>query len=131
MSSRACRAAGICSRRACSGAAMDGLSGTRDDRPMKYIRAGGIALALGLIVNATAAQDSKSWPDKPVHIVVPLTAGSATDVMARIVAKQLSQQLGQSFISENTPGAGGTVRTGAASLDPAGRPTLLVPTAAS
>src|SRR3954468_6670208 len=88
-----------------------------------------IALALGLIVNAAAAQDSKSWPDKPVHIVVPLTAGSATDVMARIVAKQLSQQLGQPFIVENKPGAGGTIGTGAVARAKPDGYTLLVQSA--
>ena len=65
--------------------------------------------ALGLWSGAVQAQ---SWPDKPVHIVVPLTAGSATDVMARTVAAQLSDQLGQPFIVDNKPGAGGTIGVG-------------------
>jgi tripartite-type tricarboxylate transporter receptor subunit TctC len=70
----------------------------------------GLALALGLAANDASAQ---TWPDKPVHIVVPLTAGSATDVMARTVAAQLSDQLGQPFIVDNKPGAGGTIGMGA------------------
>jgi len=44
---------------------------------------------------------------------VPLTAGSATDVMARTVAQRLSEQLGQPFIVENKPGAAGTIGVGA------------------
>jgi tripartite-type tricarboxylate transporter receptor subunit TctC len=68
------------------------------------------ALALSLISFATSAQ---TWPDKPVHVVVPLTAGSATDVMARTVVQQLAEQLGQSFIVDNKPGAGGTIGVGA------------------
>jgi tripartite-type tricarboxylate transporter receptor subunit TctC len=55
---------------------------------------------------------AQTWPDKPVRIVVPLTAGSATDVMARIVAQRLSEQLGQPFIVDNKPGAGGTIGVG-------------------
>src|SRR5436305_1259582 len=126
MSSRACPAAGICSRRACSGDAMDGIGGRRYDRPMKYSRVGSIALALISLAGVASAQDWKSWPDKPVHIVVPLTAGSATDVMARLVAKRLSEQLGQSFIVENKPGAGGTIGMGAVARARPDGYTLLV-----
>ena len=49
------------------------------------------------------------WPTKPIRVIVPLTAGSASDVMARIVVDQLSQQLGQPVIVENRPGAGNTI----------------------
>ena len=94
--------------------------------PMKWISIGSIALALGLAAGGADAQD---WPDRPVHIVVPLTAGSATDVMARIVAKQLSQQLGQPFIVENKPGAGGTIGTAAVARAKPDGYTLLVQSA--
>jgi tripartite-type tricarboxylate transporter receptor subunit TctC len=68
------------------------------------------ALALVLMAGGAAAQ---TWPDKPVRIIVPLTAGSATDVMARTVAQHLSEQLGQPFIVDNKPGAAGTIGVGA------------------
>ena len=50
-----------------------------------------------------------SWPTKPIRVVVPLTAGGATDVMARIVLEQVSPQLGQPIVVENRPGAGNTI----------------------
>jgi tripartite-type tricarboxylate transporter receptor subunit TctC len=61
-----------------------------------------------------------------VTVIVPFTAGSSTDIMARTVAQRLSEQLGQSFIVENRPGAGGTIGVGAvAKADPDGH-TILV-----
>ena len=77
---------------------------------MKQMKSLGLALAFGIASGGASAQN---WPDKPVHIVVPLTAGSATDVMARTLAAQLSEQLGQPFIVDNKPGAGGTIGMGA------------------
>jgi tripartite-type tricarboxylate transporter receptor subunit TctC len=54
---------------------------------------------------------AEAWPDKPVRIIVPLTAGSATDIVARVVGRRLSEQLGQPFIVENKLGAAGTIGT--------------------
>src|SRR5262245_29370278 len=56
---------------------------------------------------------AQAWPSKRVQVIVPFTAGSATDIMARTVARRLSEQLGQSFVVENRPGAGGTIGVGA------------------
>jgi len=64
--------------------------------------------AAALVLAATAAQ-AQTWPQKPVHIIVAFTPGSATDVMARAVSNELSERLGQSVIIENRPGAGGTI----------------------
>ena len=69
---------------------------------------------------------AQSWPTKRVTVVVPFTAGSATDIMARTVAQRLSEQLGQPFIVENRPGAGGTIGMAAvARAEPDGH-TILV-----
>ena len=76
-----------------------------------------VALAIGSANNAQA----QNWPTKPVKVVVPLTPGSATDVMARVVFEQVSQQLGQPFVIENRPGAGNTIGMNAvAKADPDG-----------
>ncbi len=53
-----------------------------------------------------AAQD---WPSRNVTVVVPLAAGIASDVVARVVFEQVGKQLGQTFVIENRPGAGGTI----------------------
>jgi tripartite-type tricarboxylate transporter receptor subunit TctC len=63
------------------------------------------ALALAFASGAQA----QTWPDKPVHIVVAFTPGSATDVIARSMSNELSARLGQPVIIENRPGAGGTI----------------------
>jgi tripartite-type tricarboxylate transporter receptor subunit TctC len=62
-------------------------------------------------IDLAPAQD---WPARNVTFVVPLGAGSASDIMARVVADQMSRQLGRTFVVENRPGAGGT--TGAAAV---------------
>ena len=76
-----------------------------------------VALANGIVGDACA----QGWPAKPVKVVIPLTAGSATDVMARIVFDQVGQQVGQPFIIENRPGAGNSIGMNAvAKADPDG-----------
>jgi tripartite-type tricarboxylate transporter receptor subunit TctC len=67
------------------------------------------------------AQTSATWPAKPIRVIVPLTPGSATDVMARVVMDQVSAQVGQPIVIENHPGAGNTIGMGAvAKSDPDG-----------
>ncbi|HOB01055.1 MAG TPA: tripartite tricarboxylate transporter substrate-binding protein, partial [Casimicrobium huifangae] len=57
-----------------------------------------------------AIADDK-YPSKPVTIIVPQAAGGANDAIARVIAQKLSEQLGQTFIVDNRPGAGGNVGT--------------------
>ncbi len=64
------------------------------------------ALAVAL---ATSTVHAQTYPTKPVHVIVPFTPGSATDVVARTVAQALSTRMGQVFVVENRPGAGGTI----------------------
>ena len=75
---------------------------------------------------ALAQTPLQSWPSKRVTVVVPFTAGSATDIMARTVAQRLSEQLGQPFVVENRPGAGGTIGVGAVARSEPDGHTILV-----
>jgi tripartite-type tricarboxylate transporter receptor subunit TctC len=63
-------------------------------------------LALCLCAGAALAQD---WPAKPITVIVPLGAGSASDIITRLVMDQVSKQVGQPVVVENRPGAGGTI----------------------
>jgi tripartite-type tricarboxylate transporter receptor subunit TctC len=81
------------------------------------------ALFLVLAVSgATVAQSQPmAWPSKPVRIVVPVTAGSAIDLVCRTVFDQVSQQVGQPFIIDNRGGGGGILAPAAvAKADPDG-----------
>src|SRR5215207_7324520 len=50
-----------------------------------------------------------TWPDRPVRVIVPYPAGGSTDLLVRILAEPLKEILGQSFVVENRPGAGGNL----------------------
>ncbi len=88
------------------------------------------AVLAGASVAAAAQSSPTGWPTKPVHAVIPYTAGSAIDSVARIVFEQLAAQLGQPIVVENRSGAGGTIGTGfVAKSEPDGY-TVLVNSAA-
>ncbi|MEJ1128662.1 tripartite tricarboxylate transporter substrate binding protein [Variovorax sp. CCNWLW225] len=70
------------------------------------------ALAVAATLCAAAFAQDK-YPSKPITLVVPQSAGGANDAIARVVAQRLSEQMGQSVIVDNRPGAGGTVATAA------------------
>jgi tripartite-type tricarboxylate transporter receptor subunit TctC len=65
---------------------------------------------LGLAaVSLMASAQAQSWPNKPIKFIVPFTAGSGTDIIARTVGEAMSRSLGQPIVVENKPGAGGTI----------------------
>jgi tripartite-type tricarboxylate transporter receptor subunit TctC len=66
-----------------------------------------IACAAALFALAGPAA-GQAWPSKPIHVIVPFGAGSAADVIPRIVLEQVSAQIGQPIVIENRPGAGST-----------------------
>ncbi|MCC2632667.1 MAG: tripartite tricarboxylate transporter substrate binding protein [Ramlibacter sp.] len=65
------------------------------------------ALAATLIAAGASAQ--ATWPSRPIKLVVPFTAGSGTDIIARTVGDAMSRSIGQPVLIENKPGAGGTI----------------------
>ncbi len=67
------------------------------------------AAAMLVAAAASFAQGPDAYPSKPVTIIVPFSAGGATDLSARMIATLLSKQLGQPFVVENRAGAGGMI----------------------
>ena len=68
---------------------------------------------LALVLLAPALAHAQAWPNRPIKLICPFPAGGGTDVMARIIAQQLSTRLGQNVYVENRSGANG----GAGSLE--------------
>ncbi|WP_019450231.1 tripartite tricarboxylate transporter substrate binding protein [Cupriavidus sp. BIS7] len=78
-------------------------------------------VVLALAWGAAAAETPADYPNRPVRLLVGYQAGGPTDVVARLLAKQLSTSLGQSFVVENKPGAGSNIASEAvASAKPDG-----------
>src|SRR5262245_9186083 len=75
-------------------------------RQFLRLAAAGAALPLG-----GSGAYAQSYPARPVRIVVPVAAGGATDILGRLLAQWLTDHLGQPFVVENRPGAGGNIGT--------------------
>ncbi|MBD2745448.1 tripartite tricarboxylate transporter substrate binding protein [Microvirga sp. BT688] len=83
----------------------------------------GLAVAAGLALSGPASAQT-DYPTRPVKIIVPFGAGGVADVTIRIVAEKLSEKMGQRFIVENMPGAGGITAARAALSSPPDGQTL-------
>ena len=95
-------------------------------RQFLHLAAG--AAALPALSRITWAQ---GYPSRPVRVIVPFAAGGGVDIIARLMGQWLSERLGQPFVIENRPGAGGNIGTEAVVRAPADGYTLLLITAAN
>jgi tripartite-type tricarboxylate transporter receptor subunit TctC len=68
-----------------------------------------LCMAFALAGAAAAPATAQDWPTRNINAIVPLGAGSASDIIARVVMEQVGKQLGQTVVVENRPGAGGTI----------------------
>lgn len=78
-------------------------------RSYSATRLGCLLLALTLPLCSQAEDDTSAYPDRPVTVVVPFATGGTTTTLTRLMADRLSQELKQTFIVENRPGAGGNI----------------------
>ena len=85
-----------------------------------------LAAAAALVAASAFAQDAATYPNKPIRIIVPFTAGSATDILARTFGERLSSAWGQPVVVENRPGAGGSIGAGVVAKSPPDGYTLVV-----
>jgi tripartite-type tricarboxylate transporter receptor subunit TctC len=78
------------------------------------------------VATGTGAMSQQAYPNKPLKIVVPFGAGGVADLTARTVAQKLGENMGQSIVIENKPGAGGVVATDAVAKSAPDGYTLLL-----
>ena len=82
-----------------------------------------VLLVLLMVSVGAAAQ---SYPDKPVHLIIPFPPGGSNDVVGRVISAQLGDRLGQTIIVDNRGGAGGTIGINAAAKSAPDGYTLLL-----
>lgn len=91
------------------------------NRPALHLRRAAMAAVLALTMPAAMA-----WTSKPVRMLVPAPAGGTMDVMARLLAEQLSADLGQPVVVDNKPGGGGAIAISTLLAAPADGQTIMV-----
>ena len=96
---------------------------------MRSVHVASLALALAAVFAAAPAfaQPQQKYPSKPIRMIVPFSAGSATDITARMIGPRLGERWGQPVVIDNRPGAGGTLAAAAvARAMPDGHTLLLI-----
>ena len=69
---------------------------------------------------------AQNWPTKPIKLIIPFAAGGTTDILGRLLAQQLTKDLGQNVIVENKPGAGGNIAAEYVAQSPADGYTIML-----
>ncbi len=85
-----------------------------------------VGCALLAAFAGTAATQAQNYPARPVRFVAPFPPGSGADVLGRIYAPKLTEMLGQQFVIDNRPGAGGNIAAELVAKSPADGYMLLV-----
>jgi len=85
-----------------------------------------LSLLAGLVAGAPQIASAQKYPDRPVRIILPLGPGGVGDISTRIVADKLGEKLGQRFVVENLPAAGGIAAAKAAMSAPADGYTIIL-----
>ena len=94
------------------------------------LRAATALVAAAALPLAAQAQGA-AWPDRSIRVIVPFPASGATDLVSRVVAQKVGQELGQSLVIDNRPGAGGTIGTAEVLKAPADGYSLLFTTSST
>jgi tripartite-type tricarboxylate transporter receptor subunit TctC len=89
-----------------------------------------VAAAL-ILTAASASAQQAAWPTKPIKLINPFPTGGPVDIVARVVALQLGNRLGQQIVVENRPGAAGAIGSEAVAHAPADGYTLLIGSSAT
>ena len=87
-----------------------------------------IVVAMTIVAVGIARAQVKDYPTRPIQVIVPFAGGSASDVVTRIMLQEMSKSLGQNFVVDNRPGAGGNTGTAAATRAAPDGYTLLMST---
>jgi len=72
-----------------------------------------VAAAVVALLGAPAMASEQAYPTRPIQVIVPFAGGSASDVVMRILLDRMAKSIGQPFIVDNRPGAGGNIGTNA------------------
>ena len=85
------------------------------------------SLAMLGMAAAAGVAAAQSFPSKPMRLVLPFPPGGPTDILGRALAQKLGENMGQTMVADNRPGAGGNIGTEIAAKSPAdGHTTVLV-----
>src|SRR3984893_9750973 len=102
--------------------------GTHMKRPRRLFLQ--LAAGVAMLPAVSRIARAQAYPQRPVRLIVPFASGGASDILARLIGQWLSERLGQPFIIEMRPGAGGNVGTEAVVNAPPDGQTLLMVNAA-